>query len=156
VQSVAPVVLPSVAAPPTSAYTLTNPTGTKITLAGEDGGAYTGLDLDIPKSKGRDGHDTDIKYMVSSATLGARGELSLDGGLSLGNAEKTPPGTAEECKAVAETQAVGELWAKDLKVGQAFCVVTDKNNVAWLQLMGKGSGAESPDLKFNLLLWKAG
>jgi hypothetical protein len=62
------------------------------------------------------------------------------------------PRTAEECRNAAVTQAVTEVDPVDMAPGDAFCVITDEDNVAWLRLVSK----DGPwgRLVFELVVWR--
>lgn len=75
----------------------------------------------------------------------------------LGSATKTRPATAEQCAQLAKVSAVaGSIEPDDLKLDQAFCVVTDEENVAWLRLVKKvkNPSPNDPDLVFQFAVWK--
>lgn len=77
----------------------------------------------------------------------------------LGAAGRTQPPTAEQCAQLARGGGVsGSIEPDDLRLDQAFCLVTDEENVAWMRLTKKEktSSSSHPNLMFQIAVWKRG
>jgi hypothetical protein len=72
---------------------------------------------------------------------------------SLGSTTLADP-TPEQCRADAESNAVGRLPAEEVRTGLMFCAVTTENNVAWLKITSaKGVRPDRYALRFTAKLW---
>ncbi|WP_327712631.1 hypothetical protein OG912_33860 [Streptomyces sp. NBC_00464] len=118
-----------------------------ISLPKPDTYAPGKLDIDRIRASrgGKDGAE-----LVYDSTWG---QLKADNDAFVGKSSAQRPSSAEECIQDAERSAIGELDHSDLKPGDAFCIVSDDENVAWIRYVGKGSGS-LPPLNFELTVWQ--
>jgi hypothetical protein len=87
------------------------------------------------------------------------GSFQQRAGAFIGNAAETLP-SAKDCATSAKTRPIGELDIRDVKVGQAFCVVTSDRQVAWAKVTRKGAPFDEtlnhgsiPTIDFLVTLW---
>jgi hypothetical protein len=89
-----------------------------------------GMDLDAFRSgKDMPSEDADVRYDFGDG---------LESGFhsSVGFTDREAP-TPQECPADAEARPIGRLPQEDIRVGQRFCVVTSKSNVAFLKVTAR-------------------
>jgi hypothetical protein len=117
------------------------------------GRTFADLDGDIPRARVNDQDKPgDELFYWQCSPVG----LQLQNGEAMGRAPRTPPATGAACATMAFQDAVASnLPPDDLTPrDDAFCVVTDQGNVAWLHLLAKEARPSSdPDLVFRLVVW---
>jgi hypothetical protein len=117
------------------------------------GRTYADLDGDQPRARvNSDDESGDELLYWHCSPVGLRPQNAL----AVGRAGKKRPATAAECAATAQQDAVAaNIEPGDLTVREdAFCVITDQENVAWLNLVAKETASNSdPNLVFRLVVW---
>ncbi|MFI0990491.1 hypothetical protein [Streptomyces exfoliatus] len=104
--------------------------------------------LDIDKIRtSRGGHD-DAELVYDSTW----GQLKADNDAFVGKSSPSRP-SVETCIQDAERGAIGDLDNASLRPGDAFCLVSADENVAWIRFVSKGSGSPPP-LQFELTVWQ--
>ncbi|MFE7385105.1 hypothetical protein ACFU9F_32615 [Streptomyces zhihengii] len=104
--------------------------------------------LDIDKIRTSRGGKDDAELVYESTW----GNLQADSDAVIGKSSQSRP-SVEECIQHAERGAIGELEASDLRPGDALCIVSADENVAWMRFVGRGSGS-LPPLQFELTVWQ--
>jgi hypothetical protein len=117
------------------------------------GRTYADLDgaLPAPRVNSDDEPGDELLYWQCSP-VGLRRQQAA----AMGRAGKTPPASATVCATTASQDAVAaNLEPGDLDVrDDAFCIVTDEGNVAWLDLVAKEKTSNPfPNLVFRLVVW---
>lgn len=112
---------------------------------GKPRSVYNYVDLDIPQG---DLDEGDIDYYLAIGVEASDGKM--------GKASDIEPPSAAECAQLARTRAVTTVRLKDMDPGKtALCVITDKDNVAWLRFIKASGSSQFSDLEFEMTLWKA-
>jgi hypothetical protein len=109
-----------------------------------------GIDLDIPvvaDTEDMDSSDTDLRW---DSYEGLYGGSDIDFGST--TAGQPDP---KQCAQHAKERAVGNIEGDELRNGLLFCVITDEQAIAWLQLRSvSGGDPDEASLAFRVTLWK--
>jgi hypothetical protein len=106
-----------------------------------------GMDLDALQS--HDGMDSDDADVRDDYAVGLQSGFHGSTGFT-----DRPAPTPAECRVDAESRPIGTLELADVRVGQGFCVVTSKSNVAFLKVTGRrGPYSERYALSFEATVW---
>jgi hypothetical protein len=140
---------PSGSATPKPAYRLAYENKLLTVPSASDDGTQ-GLDLDIPlvaDTEDMESDDTDLEW-DSYQGLYARSAEAFGSA----PAKQSDP---KRCAQYAKERAASGIEGDELSRGQLFCVITDENAVALLQLTGKSGGdPDQASLAFRATVWK--
>lgn len=109
----------------------------------------SGVDFDTPSTNTRLDLTNEIRYWTC-------GDFLLEfHGRNFGEAPGDEPASGEDCAQSAALLPVGDRNPWDLRPGEAFCVITDRENVTWIRFVKSvDRGLDHPDLHFEFTLWR--
>lgn len=140
---------PSGSASPKPAYRLAYK-DKLLTVPSSSTDGTQGIDLDVPvvaDSDDLDSSDTELEW---DSYEGLYGGSDVAFGSTTG---KQPD--PKQCAQHAKERALGNVEGDELRGGQLFCVITDEQAVAWLQLRYiSGGDPDEASLGFRVTLWK--
>jgi hypothetical protein len=118
------------------------------------------IDFDEPRSydnysDSQAYHKADLWYETCVGGLEQRPDASV------GFAPTSRP-SQKDCATAAKTHPIGNLDIRSVKVGDAFCVVTSDQQIAWASVVKKGApqlktlnDGNIPTVEFAVTLWPA-